>query len=162
MEMIDEKHFIVADMEGNIFLMAPRAIANLEEPIVSSVHGTTAATNPTPMVTGSESMEEGKPLPFNLASTSSDSSSGATTSEGEAQSGESTSQTATTQPAAHEVKNPKKDSKALVDYAYMNTGQAINVFVKGMFFILWAFSLLTLHYIMQSILAVVLHGNYTD
>ncbi|VDO14796.1 unnamed protein product [Rodentolepis nana] len=122
LEMFDEDHFITADMEGNVQLMGRYQTVSLEEPVVPTIRTV---------------------LPMPRKASSPSPRSPAETTPGTSTSSASRPQTRASlfEPDVEQLPpsslldlTPRCTAfteKSLVDHAFMNTGQSINIFVKG-------------------------------
>ncbi|VUZ42218.1 unnamed protein product, partial [Hymenolepis diminuta] len=121
LEMLDEDHFITADMEGNIQLMGRYQTVSLEEPVVPTIR-TVLPIPPKPS----------SPPPPSLETAASSSAFTVPRSQTPASLFEPDVEQA---PLHNSLELTTKcmalTEKCLVDYAFMNTGQSINIFVKG-------------------------------
>lgn len=138
-EIIDDEHFLSGDADGNIHVLGRNLPGNTDEPVVPSLRVTEAATSPTPVTV---SVSTPKPMadtpdvagPCDAADNSSVSTSTSAPETAPAQDSEEQPGVSLQAPTPQSIdlpRCPSSDGKALVDCAYMHTGESINVFVRG-------------------------------
>ncbi|KAM7541006.1 hypothetical protein Aperf_G00000026853 [Anoplocephala perfoliata] len=119
-DVFDDDHFISADMEGNIQLMGRNQHVTLEEPVVPTIHTVTQSfPKPSKATSSKAPTSSGSTTPIASTSVTDTPASG---SEDSADTLRPTELTAACLPL---------DQKCLVDYAYINTGESVNIFAKG-------------------------------